>query len=289
MTMIVIMRWLTVLSILVLLAGCGSATGSDSGKVTVVASFYPLAYVAERVGGSGVDVVDLTHPGQEPHDLELGVQQTAQLADSDLVVYEQGLQAAVDEAVQQADPDRVVNAATIADLEPDDPHFWLDPLRLSKVADAVAAQLERLDPAHADSYRARASALDSDLQRLDRAYRVGLGDCRVDTAVVSHDAFGYLEKYGIRFAPINGLSPDAEPSFAHLAELQRLAKRDGITTVFTESLASPALAETLAGDLGIGTAVLDPIEGLTDATADQDYLSLMRANLHALRAAGECR
>ncbi len=74
-----------------------------------------------------------------------------------------------------------------------------------------------------------------------------------------------------------------------LADLQRLIEDDGITTVFGERLASPRLTETLADDMGVRTAVLDPIEGLTDETADQDYLSLMRANLAALREANGCR
>jgi zinc transport system substrate-binding protein len=271
------------------LTACSSGASGDGSQVSVVASFYPLAYVAERVAGDRAGVLDLTHPGQEPHDLELGVQATADLEDADVVVYERGLQAAVDEAVDQADPDHVVDAASVADLEGDDPHFWLDPLRLSSVATAVAAELEQVDPDHAQGYRRRLADLRRDLQRLDDAYRTGLQDCRVRTVVVSHDAFGYLGKYGLKVAAINGLSPDAEPSPAHLAELQQLARREGVTTVFSETLASPDLARTLAQDLGIRTAVLDPIEGLSDATADEDYLSLMRADLQALRQAGSCR
>jgi len=48
------------------------------------------------------------------------------------------------------------------------------------------------------------------------------------------------------------------------------------------------MAETLAADLGVETAVLDPIEGLSDETADEDYLSLMRENLTALQKANGC-
>jgi zinc transport system substrate-binding protein len=106
--------------------------------------------------------------------------------------------------------------------------------------------------------------------------------------VVSHDAFGAYEKYGLRFAAVNGLSPDAEPAPAHLRELSRLIERAGITTVFSETLASPELARTLAGDLGLRTDVLDPVEGLTRATAGEDYLSLMRANLAAIEEANDC-
>ncbi|WP_435771124.1 metal ABC transporter substrate-binding protein [Nocardioides sp. SYSU DS0651] len=170
----------------------------------------------------------------------------------------------------------------------EDPHFWHDPLRMADLGDAVAQKLAEIDPDHAASYEANAAELRADLEALDAEFVAGLADCERDTVVVSHDAFGYLEKYGLHFAPIAGLSPDAEPSPAHLGELQELIRTEGITTVFSERIASPALSESLAGDLGIETGVLDPVEGLTDETSGEDYLSLMRQNLEALRAANGC-
>ncbi len=115
-----------------------------------------------------------------------------------------------------------------------------------------------------------------------------LASCAVDTIVVSHDAFSYLGTYGLEVAPIAGISPDAEPSPSRLAELQGVIAEEGVSTVFYETLVSPDLAETLAGDLGIETAVLDPIEGLTDETEGEDYVSLMEQNLEALRTANSC-
>ena len=106
--------------------------------------------------------------------------------------------------------------------------------------------------------------------------------------MTSHDAFGYLSRYGIRVAPITGLAPGAEPTPADLARLQQLIRDDGITTVFSETLASPAAADALAHDMGVRSEVLDPIEGLSDATAGQTYLTLMRRNLAALKEANGC-
>jgi zinc transport system substrate-binding protein len=272
-----------------LLAGCSLPTAAGTAGTTVVTSFYPLAYVAERVTGRYADVANLTQPGQEPHDLEMGIRQTAALADADVVLYEKGLQPAVDAAVEQADPARVVDAARVVDLTGEDPHFWLDPVRLSQVATAFEAQAAAADPVHAAGYARNLVRLRADLARLDGDFARGLAHCERDTVVVSHDAFGYLgRRYGFRVVGINGLSPDAEPSPAHVRRLQDLARRDGITTVFSEELGSRALADSLAGDLGIRAAVLDPVEGLGDATADETYLSLMRANLAALRTANGC-
>ncbi|GAB7006162.1 zinc ABC transporter substrate-binding protein [Nocardioides sp. AN3] len=292
------------------LTGCAAfsekASTPHDGHIDVVTGFYPLQFVAQRVGGDLVRVSNLTHPGQEPHDLELTPKQTAETALADVVVYEKGLQASVDAAVQQSGAAKV-DAAEVAGLEPIshgghddaskdgeqhgqlDPHFWQDPLKLAKVADALADRLARLDPAHAPTYRANAESLDADLRRLDQAYAAGLAHCQRNTIVVSHNAFGYLGRYGLYIEPIAGLSPDAEPTPADLGRLHQLITSDGITTVFGERLVPPALAHTLANDMGVASVVLDPIEGLTDQTAHDDYLSLMRTNLTALEAANGCR
>ena len=278
-----------VLAAAVLLGGCGGPSDGADRRPTVVTSFYPLQYVAQRIVGGHATVTNLTHPGQEPHDLELSVRQTADLVDADVVAFERGFQAAVDDAVDQSSPEHVVDAAESADLSGDDPHFWLDPTKLARVAGALQQQVAAADPENAAAYARNLQAVQRDLARLDRAFRSGLAGCRVDTIVVSHDAFGYLgRRYGLDVVGINGLSPDAEPSPSHIRALQGLITRDRITTVFSEELASPAFANSLAGDLGIRTAVLDPIEGLGPATADQDYLSLMRRNLRTLREANRC-
>jgi len=294
------------------LSGCSAASDDGSGAdLRVAAAFYPLQYVAQRVAGDHADVENLTEPGGEPHDLELTIRQTAELARADLVVYEHGFQPAVDDAVTQNATAATLDAADVADLVPFghdghddsshtdsegeshdegdlDPHFWQDPLRLAAVGDAVAAELAEVDPDHESDYQANAAALRADLEGLDKAYADGLASCARDTIVVSHDAFGYLAKYDLKLEPIAGLSPDAEPTPADLGRLQSLIGKKGVTTVFAETLVSPKLAETLAHDLGIASAVLDPIEGLTDQTADQDYLSLMRSNLAALEKANGC-
>lgn len=298
-----------VLTTTLALGGC-AAFSDDAGsgsETKVVAAFYPLEYVAQRVAGDHLDVETLAQPGVEPHDLELTIKETALIAEASLVVYEKNFQPAVDEAVDQNATGETLDVSGPADLvtfesehahgedehghdvEGDDPHFWLDPLRLADVGDAVADSLSDVDPDHADDYAADAADLRADLEQLDASFTDGLADCERHTIVVSHDAFGYLSKYGIHVAPIAGLSPEAEPTPADIAELHDLIDSDGITTVFGERLAPPELTETLAEDAGVRTEVLDPIEGLTDDTADEDYLSLMERNLAVLEEANGCR
>ena len=282
-------------SLLLVLTGCGALADTGSG-VQVAAGFYPLQYVAQRVAGDQARVEVLTAPGGEPHDTSLSVRETALVAESDVLVVAGGVQPAVDDAVDTAAEDGMVVDPTESgfatgkapEIRPDDPHFWLDPLLMADLGDAVADALAEADPGHADTYRDHAADLRRDLQQVDRAYREGLAGCDRRTVVVSHDAFGYLDRYGLEFAPIAGLSPEAEPTPADLARLQALIREEGITTVFSERLVSPRLSQSLADDLQIRTGVLDPIEGLSEETRDEDYLSLMRANLAALRAANGC-
>jgi zinc transport system substrate-binding protein len=298
----------------VLLAGCAALGDDSSGSGRrAVASFYPLAWVTERVAGDGWTVENLTQPGQEPHDLDLSIAQTASLEQADLVVLEEGFQPAVDAAAENTDA-AVVDAAAVVDLMPAtedphdhadegegehaeedghdhgdlDPHFWLDPLLVADFADAVADELGEVDPEGAQTYADNAADLRADLEAVDEEYTSGLASCERSATVVSHQAFGYLARYGLEFEPIAGLSPDAEPTAADLAHLQELITEDGVTTVFSERLVSPKMADTLADDLGVTSAVLDPIEGLSDETSDEDYLSLMRENLTALQQANGC-
>lgn len=268
------------------LSGCANGVDAADGT-TVVASFYPLAYVTERIAGPHAEVRTLVGPGVEPHDFQLSVKQTSDVASADVVVHASAIQPAVDEAVDQVAQGLTVDASEEAGAD-GDPHFWLDPNRLASVAVAVKQDLVEADPDHAGAYERNLASLQDDLLALDADFAKGLADCRIDTVVVSHDAFGAYQKFGLRFAAINGLSPDAEPSPARLGELSELIETERITTVFSETLASPELANVLASDLGLRTDVLDPIEGLSEETADEDYLSLMRANLAGIRKANDC-
>ncbi len=287
--------------------GAGGAGGGSGDGPSVVAGFYPLAFVAERVAGDAADVADLTTVGAEPHDLELRPKQVVQIADADVVVYEAALQPQVAEAVESNAQGTTIEVGELAGLEHEgddghdhggdqaddqalDPHLWLDPTKLVPVARAIADGLAEADPEHAGTYHRNAGRLIGELHRLDDDFRRGLSDCDRRTFVTSHAAFGYLaHAYDLRMLPIAGISPDAEPSPARLAELRQVVRDEGVTTIFTERLASTAIADTLARAADVEVAVLDPIEGLTDQTRDEDYLSLMRQNLAALRTANGCR
>lgn len=293
-------RLLAVIPVALALTACGTKPGSD-GRPSVVAGAYPMAFVAQQVGGPGVKVTNLTSPGAEPHDVELTGGQVAALADADVVIHIPGLQAAVDDAITSVKAARTINlldhVTPLRALKqqrgevrgPYDPHLWLDPDNLVPATNAVADALAAADPSHAAGYRHRAASLVGKLTRLDADYRAGLRTCQRRTIVTSHAAFGYLARaYRLTQIPIAGIEPSQEPSTSDLAGIARTVKAAGVTTVFTETLVSPAIADTVARETGAHTATLDPIEGLTKATARDDYFSLMRDNLAAIRTADSC-
>jgi zinc transport system substrate-binding protein len=301
-------RLLPALLLLPVLTGCGEGSASADGKLTVVTAFYPLQFVSERVGGGAVNVSTLTKPGAEPHDVELTARQVAEVADAGVIVYLGGFQPAVDDVVKQNGGDRAFDATTAVEMiavqEADDhaeegdahaeeehggtdPHVWLDPTRLAAIADKMAERLGKADPAHAADFTARAAALRTELTALDDEYRAGLANCARRELVTSHTAFGYLaNRYELTQIGITGIDPETEPSPQRLAAVAAEAREHGTTTIFFETLVSPKVAETIAKEVGAQTAVLDPIEGLTDDSAD--YFSVMRANLTALKLGLEC-
>lgn len=290
-----------------LLALTACSPAQDDGELDVVASFYPLQLVVQEVGGDLVDVEPLTPPGAEPHDVELSPAQVSDIDGADLVVYASGFQPSVDDAVTEVGPARMVDAAEQADLAADDhdhedetveehaehdhdgtdPHFWLDPSRMPAVVDQVADALTEADPAGADTFRANADALKARFTELDEQYAAALTSCERRTFVVQHEAFGYLaDRYGLEQVGISGVDPETEPSPARLRQVGDVVRDEGVTTIFFERLASPKVAKTLADDLGVQTAVLDPIEGVTDDASD--YFSIAQENLDALRVALSC-
>lgn len=298
-----------VLAVATTVGACGTTGGSSGGSsspggtVPVVTSFYPVQYAVQQVGGSHVSVTSLTKAGAEPHDVELSPQDVAGLTRASLVVYAKGFQPAVDTAVDQEARGRALDVAPVANLDlaapaeqgaavangAKDPHFWLDPQRYSAVVSAIADRLAATDPDHASDYRANAAALTARLTQLDADFRSGTATCRVKDLVTSHAAFGYLaSRYGFTQVPIAGLSPDVEPSAAKLAEVADFVKAHRITTIYAETLVEPAFADTVARNTGAKVATLDPIEGLTSASAGADYLEVMRSNLAVLKAGQGC-
>ena len=274
-------------------AGCGTNDGDDNGKIQVVAAFYPLAEAARQVGGADVDVSDLTPAGAEPHDLEPTTDEVDDIEDADLVIIMgRDFQPAIEKVVGHSDAAKL----TILDAlgvpkQSNDPHVWLDPVQMQQIVDAVRDELSEIDPDHADAFEANAADYNETLDGLDTEYEQGLGTCTSRIVVTAHEAFGWLAKrYNLEEHAIAGIDPEREPDPRHIADLTDLVKQKHVTTVFTEELLSPKIAEALAREAGVTTHVFDPVESIAKHKQEEgaDYLSIMRDNLGVLRAALGC-
>jgi zinc transport system substrate-binding protein len=258
----------------------------------VVAGFEPLAEAARRVGGDQVSVTNLTPPGVEPHDMSLTSRQVERIERADLVVYlGKGFQPALEKVVGRS-RGTVVDALVGVPPVGSDPHVWLDPRLMAGITEQVGGALARLAPRSSDVFARNGDAYRQELAALDGEYERGLSDCDRRVVVTAHAAFAYLaRRYRLEQVAVSGLAPEAEPDPRRLAEVVDLVRRLGVTAVFTEPLVSPKVAETLAREAGARTATLDPFEGLTRAqrARGESYLTVMRANLAALRSALGCR
>lgn len=262
-------------------AGCSGGGGAPAARhrrLEVVAAFFPLAEAARQAGGRAVDVVDLTPPGVEPHDLEVTSRSLDQILAADLViVLGNGFQPAVEDAAAKRHG-RTVEVFAALGLDGKDPHVWLDPTIYSKIVDVVAGAL--------NSQPARAAAFTAELAALDLRFQSALSSCESRVLVTSHDAFGRLaRRYGLRQASISGLVPEAEPDPAKLDDLARLVGREHVSTVFYEPLLPSRAAETLAREAHVKVASLDPIE----SDPGVGYVAAMDANLATLAAGLGCR
>lgn len=276
------MRWLGLLFVVlssVALSACGSGGESTMSSRTVVAAFYPLAWAAEQIGGEDIEVVNLTPPGAEPHDIELSPRDVETVRVADLVLYVGGgFQPALEDAVRTRD------GASLEVLGgSEDPHVWLDPVRFAEIVREIGAALG--EPVSGDELAGELIALDQEL-------RSGLGPCERRVLVTTHSAFGrFAARYGLTELSLAGRSPEAEPSPRGLERLVEKVRASGATTVFAEPLVSDRLAETVAREAGVEVVVLDPVEGMSEErlASGEDYISVMRSNLAVLREALGCR
>ena len=278
-------------------------------KIQIVAGFYPLAYAAESIAGDLADVISLAGPGVDAHDLELTASDVAKITDADLVIYIPNFIPALDAVIKTLDSSKVINATegiTLLEGKADshsheghsddehsddehsddehsdeglsDPHVWLTPKNMITLGGTIAQAIGAIQ-AH-DQIATNQASFESSLTALAGEYSTKLANCSVKAMIVSHEAFGYLAKeYGFEQVGISGLSPEAEPSPARLAEVAKIAKAKQATTIYYETLVDPKVAKTLAEELKISAAKLDPLES---PPATGDYLSAMQENLGAL-------
>lgn len=298
---------------LVTLTACGQtneqAKNEKSDTINVVTTFYPMYDFAKNVVGDAGNVQLLIPAGTEPHDYEPSAKDIAKITDADVFVYNSNeLETWAPDVLENVDKKKVavVEAASSIELmtgeEEDhdhegsedhaghshelDPHVWLDPVLAQKEVAAIRDALVKKYPEQEETFEKNAAAYLEKLTNLDKEYKEAFATAKNKTFVTQHAAFGYLAKqYGLTQEPIAGISPDQEPSPSRLAELKRYIKEHNISVIYFETTASSKVAETLSRETGVELSVLDTLESVTkqDQEKGEDYLSVMRANLDALK------
>lgn len=283
-------------------AGTVGQTFSDDGRLKVMASFYPMYDFAQKVGGDKVEVKDMVPAGTEPHDWEPAATDIRNLEDADVFVYNGAdLEHWAEDVLATLENQNLIvteasDGVELLDGEGDhahgdngkDPHVWLDPLRAKKEMENIRDAFCQADPKNRDYYEGNYERYAREFDELDQEFREKLADAKSRDIIVAHEAFGYLcNAYDLKQLAIEGLTPDSEPDPAKMQEVIEYAKEFDIHTIFFEELASPKVAKTVAKEVDAVTAVLNPIEGLSDEDiqAGEDYFSVMRKNLTALQKA----
>ena len=296
------------------------AAASGEKKLQVMASFYPMYDFAKKVGGDLVEVKDMVPAGTEPHDWELSPNDIKELEKADVFIYSgAGMEHWTEDVLQSLDNQHLVSveassgisllpgheedeheqdgdgqaeASEEAHEEDDhgayDPHVWLAPENAKQEMKHIKDAFVKADPANSSAYEANYESWAAKFDALDAKFKDTLSPLPNKDIVVSHEAFGYLCKaYGLNQVGIEGLQPDSEPDPARMAEVIQFVKEHGVKVIFFEELVSPKVAETIAKETGAQTAVLNPLEGLSDEEIAEgaDYLSVMEENLKQLAAA----
>ncbi len=278
-------------------------SSEQTSKITITASFYPLAYFASSIGGDHVFVTTITPAGAEPHDYEPTTQDIITISKSRLLILNGGNVEPWGDKIK----DQLKGTSTQVLVAGDglfnqnlqengqkiiDPHIWLDPLLAKKEAEAIEKHLVAIDPAHQGDYLRNLKTLETELDALDRAYKAAFTSCTLKSFVTSHAAFGYLAtQYNLTQIAISGISPDEEPSTQKIAEIAQLVKSQHIPYIFFESLVSPKLSDTIAAETGAQTLVLDPLEGIPQEkqVSGANYFTIQEQNLVNLRKALICQ
>lgn len=291
-------RFIILLTLIVLMAvGCTSqkdSTYNEGGKKLVYASFYPLYFLANEIGGDNIELRMVVPNGVDSHDYEPSIEQLKDIENAQLFIYNgANFESWSDKVVGNIiDENKTINASELVHLlmvdNESDPHIWLDPENMLKIGEAIKEKLILIDEENKAEYENNFNALANRLKELDNRFSEELDQRNRNSIIVSHAAFNYMaERYGFKQIPVAGISPEQEPSPKTIAELIELAKKEEQKYIFLETLASPKTVQVIAEEANLQILTLNPIEGLTEEQIKkgEDYITIMEENLENLKKA----
>ena len=287
--------------------GCApsnSNSKTQSGKLKISTTFYPIYDFTRNIVGDEGDVSLIIGAGTEPHDYEPSAKEIAKMSEADALVYDSKYMEtwipAVLKTIESDSKVKAISATKDMVLLPGgeeeeeehdhageghsheyDPHVWLSPERAIQMVQNITKQLAEAFPDRKEAFEKNAKAYIEKLTALHNDYKNAFKDAKQKNFVTQHTAFSYLAKrFGLNQLGIAGISPEQEPSPRQLTEIQEFVKTYKVKTIFTESNASSKVAETLVKSTGVGLKTLNPLEA--DPQNDKTYLENLEENMSVL-------
>ncbi|WP_294372192.1 metal ABC transporter solute-binding protein, Zn/Mn family [uncultured Clostridium sp.] len=275
------------------LIGCGTNSSSENTnennneKVKVMVSIYPLKEFADKIAGDKAEISCMVPDNMEPHDYEPKTKDFEALTKSDAFIYNGlGLETWV-EQVNTVIEDKdilIVDSSDGIDVRKEgeviDPHSWLSLIEAQKQAENIKDTLIKIDEQNKDYYESNYNEFSGELQKLYNEYKEKFDGIENKDFITGHAAFGYLcRDFGLQQKSVSNLLSEGEPTPKQLEELVKFCKENDIKTIFSESLASPKVSETLANEVG---AEVVPILTLESNEDNKSYIEAMRYDLEEI-------
>ncbi len=266
-----------------LCAGCVKEEHSEATGIAVWCTVLPQAYFVERVGGDLVSAEVLVRAGQGPEMYAPSAAQMAQLARADVYF---GIGMPIEgslfkrmrssmpsvQLVQTGDEvaaghDHSGCAQGHHNHGENDPHIWVDPVRMVAVVEQMRDALIELQPEAEVGFRENAAALIAELVVLDATIRAQLAPYAGRAFFINHPALGHFaERYGLVQLSIE--ESGAAPSAGRVAQLISQAREAQVGAIFTQPEFGRTTATILADALNLEVVELnvlptDYISGMT--------------------------
>jgi zinc transport system substrate-binding protein len=139
-----------------------------------------------------------------------------------------------------------------------DIHFWLDPEIAKVMVKSITRELSDIDVANKSIYKANALKAIGELDELIEATKLKIN--KDASYVVFHDAYQYFEqRFGIEVLGALSVNPEILPGAKQLAEIREVIEHENVKCIFSEPQFNPSIAKTIAADMDVKAAVLDPL------------------------------
>ena len=303
----VLKRIFTFLLLLFILASCGTKNDTNHSNGTIYTTIYPLQFIVEEIAGDAVEVHSVYPPGVDEHTYEPTAKDLTEIAEGDAFFYiGAGLEALASTAAGALE-DESVNLFEIGEHESlfladeeenhddhedydhhhgdKDPHIWLDPIRMTQIAEIIYDELSELYPDEQERFNENLTDLEAELETVDKEFTELLDTKTNKKILVTHAAFGYWEeRYGIEQISIHGLSTENEPSQKDLIAIVDTAKENNINHIIFEQNVTTRVSEVIQNEVGAEALMIHNLAVLTDEdiTENRNYFSIMRDNLEVL-------